>query len=108
MAEKSKYRTVSLPTGITDEVEHLIGELGYWPSVSSFVREACLEKIRREKKMLREAVERSDPRGTSSRRGTNPGDQPPLNGPEKGPDSSPKSARERDGGNRSVPKGETG
>jgi len=90
MAEKSKYRTVSLPTGITDEVERLIGELGYWPSVSSFVREACLEKIRREKKMLREAVEEERSTRDLSRRGTNPGDQPPLNGSEEaGPDSSP-------------------
>ena len=54
MAEKSKYRTVSLPTGITDEVEHLIGELGYWPSVSSFVREATLEKLKAERRSLRE------------------------------------------------------
>ena len=53
----NKYRTVSLPTGMTDEVERLIEELGYWPSVSAFVREACLEKIRRERKMLRQAHE---------------------------------------------------
>jgi len=46
MAERSKYRTVSLPMGITDEIERLIDELGYLPSVGAFVREASLEKIR--------------------------------------------------------------
>ena len=94
MAERSKYRTVSLPTGITDEIEHLIDELGYWPSVSSFVREASLEKIKTERKLLRElrmASEEDQSARDSSRRGTNPGDQPPLNGSEgAGPDSSPK------------------
>ena len=62
MAEKTKYRTVSLPTGITDEVQKLIDELGYWPSISSFVREATLEKLKSEQRNLRElreATERS-------------------------------------------------
>ncbi len=54
MAEKTKYRTVSLPTGITDDVEKLIEELQYWPSVSSFVREATLEKLKVERRNLRE------------------------------------------------------
>lgn len=57
MAEKSKYRTVSIPTGITDEVEKLLEELGYWPSVSSFVREATLHKLRMERGNLREIRE---------------------------------------------------
>ena len=54
MAKNKKYRTVSLPTGITDEIEKLIEERRYWPSVGAFVREACLEKIRRERKLLTE------------------------------------------------------
>jgi len=54
MAKKSKYATVSIPSGISDEIAKLIEELGYWPSVSSFAREACLEKIEKEKKRLRE------------------------------------------------------
>ena len=57
MAERKKYRTVSIPTGITDEVEHLIEQLRYWPSVSSFVREATLEKIKVERRNLRELRE---------------------------------------------------
>jgi len=54
MAEKTKYRTVSIPKGITDDVEKLIEELRYWPSVSSFVREATLEKLKVERRELRE------------------------------------------------------
>ena len=57
MVEKNKYRTVSLPTGITDEVEHLIEQLRYWPSISSFVREATLEKLKVERRNLRELRE---------------------------------------------------
>ncbi len=47
--EKSKYRTVSITRGLTDDVDKLIDELGYWPSISSFVREAVLEKLKRER-----------------------------------------------------------
>ena len=57
MAERNKYRTVSLPKGITDEVEKLIEELRYWPSISSFVREATLEKLKVERRNLREIKE---------------------------------------------------
>ena len=57
MAEKNKYRTVSIPRGITDEVEMLIEELRYWPSVSSFVREATLEKLKVERRNIRELRE---------------------------------------------------
>ena len=52
MAEKSKYQTVSLPRGVVDLIEALIEELGLWPSVSAFAREACLEKIEKEQKRL--------------------------------------------------------
>jgi len=57
MAERNKYRTVSIPTGITDEIERLIEQLRYWPSISSFVREATLEKIKVERRYLRELRE---------------------------------------------------
>ena len=63
MAEKTKYRTVSIPKGLTDDVEKLIEELRYWPSISSFVREATLEKLKSERRTLREdreAKERSE------------------------------------------------
>ena len=55
--EKTKYVTVSLPVGIAQAVDSLIEELGYWPSRGAFVREACLEKIREERRRLRELRE---------------------------------------------------
>ncbi len=54
MSEKTKYVTVSIPRGIARDIDSLIKELGYWPSKSSFVREACLEKIWSERKKIRE------------------------------------------------------
>lgn len=68
MAKKSKYVSISLPTGISNEMDKLIDELGHWPSRGAFVREACLEKIREERRRLRssgrprgETTERSEP-----------------------------------------------
>ena len=56
MSEKTKYVTVSIPRGIARDIDRLITELGYWPSKSSFVREACLEKIWSERKKIRELM----------------------------------------------------
>jgi Arc/MetJ-type ribon-helix-helix transcriptional regulator len=47
-----KYVTVSIPRAIAEKIDYLIEELGYWPSRGSFVREACLEKIRVEMQRL--------------------------------------------------------
>ena len=52
MSSKTRYATVSLPKGITDEIDQLIKAFGFWPSRGAFVREACLEKIRDEQKRL--------------------------------------------------------
>ncbi len=52
--EASKYQTVSVPKEILEAIKELIAELKYWPSVTSFAREALLEKIRQEKAVLRE------------------------------------------------------
>ena len=54
MSSKAKYATVSLPRGITDEIDTLIEELGFWPSRGAFVREATLEKVRAEQERLLE------------------------------------------------------
>jgi len=35
-------------------VDQLINDLGYWPSRGAFVREACLEKIHRERRRLKD------------------------------------------------------
>jgi len=57
MASKSKYVTISLPIGISDEIDELMEELGYWPSRGAFVREACLTKIKKERLTLKELRE---------------------------------------------------
>jgi Arc/MetJ-type ribon-helix-helix transcriptional regulator len=56
-----KYVTVSIPQAIADEMDALIKSLGYWPSRGAFVREACLTKIRDEKRRLRELREAENP-----------------------------------------------
>ncbi len=57
MAKKSKYTTASIPTGVMDDIDELIEELGHWPSRSAFVREAALTKIQEEKLRIRELKE---------------------------------------------------
>jgi len=42
VAKKSRYRTISLPSGVAEAMERLIEELGFWSSVGAFVREACI------------------------------------------------------------------
>ena len=46
------YVTLSVPKSIADEIDKIMDKLGYWPSRSAFTREACLEKIHREKQRL--------------------------------------------------------
>jgi len=41
----NKYRTVSIPRPLADDVAKFLEEVGYWPSLSSFIREACHEKL---------------------------------------------------------------
>jgi len=48
----TKYVTVSIPSGVAENIDKLIERLGYWPSRSAFVREACLQKIHEEKQRL--------------------------------------------------------
>ena len=56
-SNRRKFSGVSLPLAILLEIDLLIKELGFWPSRSAFVREACLEKIRRERQELKERRE---------------------------------------------------
>ena len=49
--------------GVLEEVDKLIEELRYWPSRSAFIREACLEKIRAERRRLRERSKEETPDG---------------------------------------------
>jgi len=55
--KNKKYGTASIPTGVLEEIDKLVKELRFWPSRGAFIREACLEKIRREKHRLRETAQ---------------------------------------------------
>jgi len=58
---KNEYSTVSLHNKVLAEVDRLVKDTGFWPSRSTFVREAVIEKIKREWQAFRES--RSDPTG---------------------------------------------
>jgi len=51
----TEYRTVSIPKPLAKDITRLIEEVGYWPSLSSFVREALLEKLQNERERYMEA-----------------------------------------------------
>ena len=55
-----EYTAVSTPKPLVDGVKRLIQKLGYWPSITAFVREAILEKMHREiemQKAIKETIE---------------------------------------------------
>ena len=39
------YSTVTFPKALIKEIKKLIEEVGYWPSVASFVREASIARL---------------------------------------------------------------
>lgn len=47
MTGKVKYVTVSIPKAVADRIDYCVDKLAFWPSRSSFVREAVLEKCDR-------------------------------------------------------------
>lgn len=44
---KVKWKTVSMPRDLAEDIKAVIAELGYWPSLGAFIREAALEKLKR-------------------------------------------------------------
>ena len=52
MSDRLKYVTVSIPRAVADRIDYYVENLGYWPSRSSFVREAVLEKFNKESQKL--------------------------------------------------------
>ena len=60
LGENPKYTSVSFPKEMVEAVRDLIDELKYWPSASAFAREAVLEKIRREKDVLKELSKKEE------------------------------------------------
>ena len=57
MSKTSKWTSVAFPSEMVEDIRNLIKELKYWPSVSTFCREAVLEKIKKERDLLKELRE---------------------------------------------------
>ncbi|MFQ6080482.1 MAG: ribbon-helix-helix domain-containing protein [Candidatus Bathyarchaeia archaeon] len=49
---RQPYSSISIPTRLLKEIEKLVKEIGYWPTKTAFIREACLEKLEKHKKEL--------------------------------------------------------
>ena len=52
----TEYRTVSIPERLAKDMKKLMEEIGWWPSLSSFVREACHEKLYAERIKKRASI----------------------------------------------------
>jgi len=52
MKKTKKYRSISLPTQLINKIEYIINELGYWPSIAAFIREAILIQIEKYQKEI--------------------------------------------------------
>lgn len=44
------FSSVSLPTPLMETMQEVVNKVGYWPTKTAFVREACLEKLDRYRK----------------------------------------------------------
>jgi len=56
-SKKTMWKTLSIPRGLADDIQKVIDEFGYWPSLGSFVREAAIEKMKREREFPGKIVE---------------------------------------------------
>jgi len=43
--KRNPYTSISLPSPLVEHIEKLAKGLGYWPTKTAFIREACLEKL---------------------------------------------------------------
>jgi len=50
--KRQSYSSISVPTRLLQEIEKLVKVVGYWPTKTAFIREACLEKIEKYRKEL--------------------------------------------------------
>lgn len=63
LSENPKWTSVAFPSEMVEAIRELIKELKYWPSVSTFCREAVLDKIKKERELLKELrAERREPK----------------------------------------------
>lgn len=51
-SRRLKYMRVRIPKQLADDINKQIKDLGYWPDIAAFVREASLEKLRRKGKPI--------------------------------------------------------
>jgi len=56
----ARFATISLPVRLVEEIERIVETFGYWPTKTSFVREAVVEKLERFKKELEGRKEREE------------------------------------------------
>lgn len=56
-SKRVEWKTVSIPKRLADDIQEIIDEWGYWPSMGAFMREAALEKLRRERQSPGRVVE---------------------------------------------------
>lgn len=59
---RGPFSSISFPTPLVKEIEKVVEEFGYWPTKTAFIREACLEKLERYRKLI-EARRRRKLRG---------------------------------------------
>jgi metal-responsive CopG/Arc/MetJ family transcriptional regulator len=59
---RGPFSSISFPTPLVKEIEKVVEEFGYWPTKTAFIREACLEKLERYRKLV-EARKRRKLRG---------------------------------------------
>lgn len=52
-----RYSSISIPTSLIREIEKLVKEMGYWPTKTAFIREACLEKMEKHRNELKKLQE---------------------------------------------------
>jgi len=49
---RQSYSSISVPARLLEEIEKLVKVMGYWPTKTAFIREACLEKMEKHRKEL--------------------------------------------------------
>ena len=42
---RRSFSSVSLPIPLVKQIEKVVKNIGYWPTKTAFIREACLEKL---------------------------------------------------------------
>lgn len=46
---RRSFSSISLPVPLVERVEKVVKNVGYWPSKTAFIREACLDKLEKYK-----------------------------------------------------------